>query len=542
VNAEASVTATPSDFDVEWSPADAALSWEWDDMHMPVPLAPLAADYAGAICAGIDWAYTWFGSPMRYRYRLIAGYAYMALDYGVPIPEVKAMVERVRDAYRAFALKTGPWWTTEAIPELGEIFERIQGIDADGLADADLASAWDDAWIALHRAWQIHFMAIRGPYRIVEDLADLYERVTPGAVPGEALALIQGANDVLQDVEAGIEGLVDLVAARPAIVDRLRTSPLPSPEELGQVSGGAEVALAIRTFLSAHGHLGQTIDDLTLPSWADEPALLLTEVAKRLGDPPERSAERRARLRVEAASLLDAVRVRLADEPDDLEAFERLFASAREIGTLTETHNYWIDRMAQARVRALALRVGRRLVRDGLIDRPEDVFYLSSAEVGQVLRSAADQREVVARRRREHARQQSLRPPATLGPPEPDFGLTNRFGVAGPETASVDQLKGIGASAGIARGQARVAIGPADFGRIKRGDIIVCPSSNPSWVPVFAIAGGLITNTGGVLAHAAVVAREFGLPAVVGVTGATTKIADGRVVEIDGSAGTVRLL
>ena len=77
------------------------------------------------------------------------------------------------------------------------------------------------------------------------------------------------------------------------------------------------------------------------------------------------------------------------------------------------------------------------------------------------------------------------------------------------------------------RGPARVALGPEDFGRIRPGDIIVCPSSNPSWVPVFAIAGGLVTNTGGVICHAAVVAREFGLPAVVG-TDATELVADGR--------------
>jgi pyruvate,water dikinase len=87
-----------------------------------------------------------------------------------------------------------------------------------------------------------------------------------------------------------------------------------------------------------------------------------------------------------------------------------------------------------------------------------------------------------------------------------------------------------------------VALGPEDFGRIEPGDIIVCPSSNPSWVPVFAIAGGLVTNSGGVLAHAAVVAREFGLPAVLGVTGATSRITDGRQLEIDGTKGTVRLL
>ena len=87
-----------------------------------------------------------------------------------------------------------------------------------------------------------------------------------------------------------------------------------------------------------------------------------------------------------------------------------------------------------------------------------------------------------------------------------------------------------------------MALSPDDFGRIQPGDIIVCPSSNPSWVPVFAIAGGLVTNTGGVLSHAAVVAREFGLPAVVGTGDATARIADGRTVEIDGTRGTVRLL
>jgi phosphohistidine swiveling domain-containing protein len=542
MNAEIRVEAIPSDFDVEWSPADAALSWEWDDMHMPTALAPLAGDYVLTLCRGFDPAYARFGAPMRMRGRIIAGYCYMALDYGVPDDEAKAMIERLRDAYRAFAPDNGRYWREEAIPQLKVIYAGIDGIDVDGLSGQALANAWDKAWLGLLRAWEIHFVTIRGAYRISEDLADLYERVVPGSAPGEAMALIQGDNDILQDVEAGIERLVDVAAAHPEVRDRLRAGPPPSLEDLADLAGGAEIVAEIRAFLAEHGHLGQPFDDLSFPSWAEEPTLLTMQIATRLSDPPERNAERRARLRAESERLAAAVRERLADRPEERSAFERLFGLAQEIGTLTEVHNYWIDRMAQARIRALAIRVGRRLAREGSIGQPDDILYLSQAEVGDLIRVPADRQDIIARRRADHARQQTLRPPAKLGAPEIDLGLTDRFNVAFGDSASAEELKGTGASAGIARGPARVAFGPADFGRIKRGDIIVCPSSNPSWVPVFAIAGGLVTNTGGVLSHAAVVAREFGLPAVVGVTGATTKIADGRMVEIDGSAGTVRLL
>ena len=102
-------------------------------------------------------------------------------------------------------------------------------------------------------------------------------------------------------------------------------------------------------------------------------------------------------------------------------------------------------------------------------------------------------------------------------------------------------MRGTGASAGIVTGPARVVLGPDDFERVQPGDILVAPSSNPSWVALFAIAGGLVTNTGGVLSHAAVVAREFGLPAVVGTGDATTRIGDGQMLELDGTTGFVRL-
>ena len=530
----------PVDFDVAWEPADAQLQWEWDDMHWPAPLAPLAMDFGLLILAGINASYVRFGAPFDLRTRFIAGYAYMAMDYGVPDDDVKNAFDRLRDGHRAFAPDNARYWRDEAMPALREIYAFVDGLDVDGPSGSEVAEAWEAAWERITDAWRIHFVAIRGAYMASEDLSDFYERVVPGAAPGEAMALIQGGNDVLQDVDAGIELLVDRIAADAELADRLRTRPLPALEEIEAIA--PERAAEIRTFLAEHGHLGQTFDDLALPSWAAEPGILIAELAKRLADPPERHARRRARLRDEAARLLAAARERVADRPDDAAELERRVDLAREIGPLTEVHNYWIDRMSQASLRDLAIRIGHRLVRDGTISEPSDVLYLHRGEVTQLLREPADRRATIAERRAEQARQRTLKPPSKLGREEPDFGVTSRFDVPREEAGDADELKGTGASAGVVRGPARVALGSEDFERIQRGDIIVCPSSNPSWVPVFAIAGGLVTNTGGVLAHAAVVAREFGLPAVVGVAGATVKIADGRMVEIDGTAGTVRLL
>jgi pyruvate,water dikinase len=197
--------------------------------------------------------------------------------------------------------------------------------------------------------------------------------------------------------------------------------------------------------------------------------------------------------------------------------------------------------MAQARLRAFVMRVGARLARDGSIESGRDVLFLRRWEVPELIRSPADMRGVVDERKADHERWRKVSPPTSIGKltsEEP----SGRFG--GKRFPNEDEaiVRGTGASAGIVTGPARIVLGPDDFGRVQPGDIIVAPSSNPSWVPLFAIASGLVTNTGGVLSHAAVVAREFDLPAVVGTGDATTRITDGQMLELDGTTGYVRLL
>lgn len=112
--------------------------------------------------------------------------------------------------------------------------------------------------------------------------------------------------------------------------------------------------------------------------------------------------------------------------------------------------------------------------------------------------------------------------------------------IAAP-TGTVQVVRGTAASAGVYRGRARIVVGLPEAYRLEPGDVLVCPATSPEWTPYFGVVGALVTGTGSLLAHAAVVAREFGIPAVVGATGATLLIPDGAMVTVDGSSGTVTI-
>lgn len=530
----------PPDFPIAWSdPSDVERSWRRDEMHSPFCLAPLSQDYVTLIANGFAYRYERLDVPISMRAQIVNGYLYFSwLPLG-PESQHEAVVQQYVATCREHTPFAMDYWE-RSVPELRELYREIAAIEVEQLPAEQLAQAWEDAWEGAQRAWAIHFYAITGPYQVMDDLADLYESIVETPHPGEALKLIQGTIHELVGVDAGLGGLTELAAVSPQLAAAVATRPSPSLVALATLPGGRPFVSELRRFLDEHGHLGQGFDDLALASWGEEPAMLLAEVGKRLERPVEPASERAARLAGEADALADDVRSRLADEPERLAEFERLLGLARRIGPITETHNYWIDRMAQARLRTFVIRVGGRLAREGVIERPHDVLYLRRAEVPGLIRSPQDRRMVVAERKAEHEHWRAVNPPPKIGKPTEE-GPSGRFG--GARFAKEDDaiVRGTGASAGIVSGPARIVLGPEDFERVRPGDIIVAPSSNPSWVPLFTIAGGLVTNTGGVLCHAAVVAREFALPAVVGTGDATTRIADGQMLELDGTTGFVRL-
>ncbi len=299
---------------------------------------------------------------------------------------------------------------------------------------------------------------------------------------------------------------------------------------------------ALRGFLRRYGHRAVAEIDLGVPRWSEDPAHVLAVVANclRLEDAEQAPERRFARAAAEAERAVAAL-VRAAGGPRTPRG--RLVAlglrRVRATAGLREQPKHGLV-LVFAQLRRELLLVGGRLAAAGRVEAAEDVFFLDLAQVRAGLGGAALQ-EVVAARRDEYARELRRRhvPRVLLSDgTDVEAALAARGGAAQDGDGL---LRGAPASAGAVVGRARVVREPVGA-RLEPGEVLVAPSTDPGWTPLFLTAGGLVVEMGGAISHGAVVAREYGLPAVVGVPAATARIRTGDVVEVDGSAGTVRVL
>jgi pyruvate,water dikinase len=241
--------------------------------------------------------------------------------------------------------------------------------------------------------------------------------------------------------------------------------------------------------------------------------------------------------------MLADVRLRLASDRTGRGRFETAYEDVQRLWPLKEDHSHYIDQASTAMVRISLAEVGRRLAKTSAIEDANDIWFLTIDEVRSALGKPALPGELtglVKERRADHQRWSRLRPPKHLGTYPADYD-GERIVPDDGEPAELRELRGTPASPGTVTGLAVVVMSPADFGKVARGNILVCRSTAPMWTPLFGVVAGLISEAGGILSHPAVVAREFGLPAVVGVRSATTLIRDGQHVSVSGTSGLITL-
>ena len=327
--------------------------------------------------------------------------------------------------------------------------------------------------------------------------------------------------------------------ADPEIARMLGETP---PERLAEYYRGSslppKLQMSLADFLRLYGHRGVAEIDLGLARWSEDPTYILSVLANylRLNDPEAAPDVQFARATREAEQMVAELTRRATRKGRLRGALVRfLLGRARALSGLREMPKFCIV-LLMARARGLLWTVGTELAEAGRLQSSGDIFFLSMPEAWAAL-AGEDLRPVVRDRRAVYQQELGRRhvPRLLLSDgTEPTAGTHHATGEDGV-------LRGTPASGGVVTQKARVILDPGEAG-LEPGEILVAPSTDPGWTPLFLTAGGLVMEMGGPMSHGAIVAREYGIPAVVGVPDATELIETGRRITVDGSAGEVGIV
>ena len=408
----------------------------------------------------------------------------------------------------------------------------------------DLSVLSDDRLLARFRDLQ----SVGAAYEPVLQLAATYsgvwaralEWVLERAARGRARALVfrlLAASGDVASAEHGfrLQELADRAAGDVAAEAALRDS---DPWAWRELPADAPFRTAMEDYLDRFGHRAVFEMELASTRWAEDPHYVLEQVRFHLDHPPVGKARSRA------ADVRRGAEAELATFPAVLRPVARwVLARARHGAALRENAKSG-SAAAIALIRQMCLEVGRRLQAAGRIAAADDVFHLSLVEVEAWMTGAWDGTgagALVADRRAHLAAQQDLELPGVIeeAPAAPRGGDSRTVAATATPAPGGDAWSGVAAAPGAAEGAACVLRTPHDGGRMGRNDVLVAPSTDPGWTPLFLRASALVTETGGYLSHGAVVAREFGLPAVVNVRDAMRTLTDGDRLRVDGTAGRV---
>ena len=526
--------------------------WEQDPVHFPRPLTryfqqthPAAflqgtqdfARYYGMLVGGLQMAYT-------------QGFGYKQLQ---PAPEAE-IPERFARAEQVYANKL--WreqlreWDEQRKPASIATHRELQGIEPESLTDAELA-----AYLARCRDHHAAMIAqhMRFTAGAVLPTGDFLAQVGDwtGLAASDLLGLLRGSAEVSSGGSDEMARLKRAFASDAAARDALAAGDDPTRllERLRSLPG--ESGAALRGYLDLVGHRLVDGFDIAEPTLLELPDALLRSIRITV------SGEAQAESDVAARTAAVREQVSAAQRAE----FDALLGEARLTYRLRDERGVYSDIWAAGLMRRAALAAGRRVAARGRIANAQHMLDAGLDEMcALVAGTGGPPADELARRADYRATYTAKDVPAVLGPPAPPppdmAGLPPAVGRLMRATMTAlghvfgsslllnedKLLYGLAASKGVYEGPARRVSGPSEFGRIARGDVLVTESTTEAFNILLPLLGAIVTDNGGLLSHAAIVAREYGIPGVVGTRDATERIADGMRVRVDGDAGEVTVL
>ncbi|HZS79541.1 MAG TPA: phosphoenolpyruvate synthase [Ktedonobacteraceae bacterium] len=310
-------------------------------------------------------------------------------------------------------------------------------------------------------------------------------------------------------------------------------------DELVTFKGGKEVRDAISDFLSTYGMRGVGEIDITRPRWSEKPTILVPLILSNIknfepGEGKRRFEQGRQEALKKEQELLERLK-RLPDGEKKAKETQRMISLMRNFIGYREYPKYGLVNRYFVYKQAL-LKEAERLVQAGVLREKEDIYYLTFEELREVIRTHTLDYQIINKRKDEYKFYEKLTPPRVItSDGEIIVGKYKR------EHLPAEALAGLPVSSGVIEGRARVILHMEDAD-LEDGDILVTSFTDPSWTPLFVSIKGLVTEVGGLMTHGAVIAREYGLPAVVGVENATKLIKDGLRIRVNGTEGYVEIL
>ena len=351
---------------------------------------------------------------------------------------------------------------------------------------------------------------------------------------------LSAPGNVTAEMGLALLEVADAIRPHPEVVAFLRsTTDDAFLDQVAALPGGTRARAAIDRFLDEYGMRCVGEIDITRPRWFEQPRALVPAILANVdgfeaGEAERRFERGRKQAEAKAADVLARLRA-LPDGEAKADATEALIARVRTFAGFREYPKFGYIRRFGIYKRALAAEADR-LVAAGVLRERDDAWFLRFEELQEVVRTGAAESDLIAQRRQAHEVSRSMTPPRVLtSEGEAVAAAYDRGGL--PDGA----LPGLAVSTGVVEGRARVILDLAEAD-VEPGDILVTVGTDPSWSPLFVSIAGLVTEVGGLMTHGAVIAREYGLPAVVGVEHATQVIRDGQRIRIDGTHGFVELV
>ena len=548
--------------------------WEQDVSHAPAAIYPIESLVPRLLDGPMErWAhefgYLFDGLDMRD----IGGWHYMRLKpvggkegpllpgwlmWGLVrvIPMLRTRIAVAKEAVRTD--KAGRFidrWYDDWLPELSERISRLQAIDRPALSYDELDAHIDEVVALARRGVEIHALTHGALALILYEFTKTCEELL-GWDMASSLKMVSGTSFKSTEPSRALKELADVARARPDVLDPDSVPEGGLAAHLNSVD--PELASAFGAYLDRYGHrsLGHTFAD---PTIAEVPSLVMAMIRDQIEtayDPDAIAAENEA----SRNRAVDRAREMLVGNAAATARFERVLARAVRAYPAREDNEFFTISAPFALLRYVLMELGRRLADRGQIDDAEDVMFLEYEDARRALGDGGDRHDQVAVGKGKRAWAMANPGPPSYGketPPPSSLSflpagsrlpmesmLWSLDSIMAIETSGRRQddasaIVGTPVSSGTYTGPVRVVMDESEFYKLRAGDVLVCPITSPVWSVLFPTIGALVTDTGGVLSHPAIIAREYRIPGVVATGNATQLLRDGQIVTVDGTTGTV---